>query len=262
MIRRYNYTNRVKLPRKVAHIKTFTDESGAQAFEAEVNFAGYSLPSGAHVYLEAYYGSAMMRFSVGVIGSSSIFHCRGLLTELQDPQVNFRVKVVDEQQSIGRIVALADRIQTLNQDTKQVMRIGLLPVKVTALGDQVWKLEIPSDGTDPVLCVNELLDTGDIPVTELVRNNPIFLTLVFPHVVRRIFEYLLFDREGDYQEEDPEHWGNRWMQYAVKQQGADLPPDRNEDDEKSEWIEQVVERFCKNNHVKNSFEKYVMEMQS
>lgn len=262
MIRRYNYTNRIRLPRKIVRIRTFTHETGVQAFEAEINFAGYPLPMGAQVYLEAYYGNAMMRFHLGtIVGGVSTFQFSALLSDLQDPQVNFRVKVVDEQQHIGRIVAVADKIQTLNQDTKQVMRIGLLPVKVTALGDQVWNLEIPPDGTDPVLCVNELLDTGDIPVTELVRNNPIFLTLVFPQVVRRIYEYLLFDMEGDFREDDPEHWGNRWMQYAVRQQGVDLPPDHGEDDEKSEWIEMVVERFCKSNHVKNAFEKYVLEMQ-
>ncbi|SRR5581483_1400376 len=263
MIRRYNYTNRLKLPKKCIDLRVFSDETGLQHFEASLNFAGYTLPEGAKIYLEAYYRNSMMRFPVGkVTVGRTEYNCTGALTELQDPQVNFRVKIVDERQHIGRIVALADRIQTFNQDSKQYVQVGLLPVKFADLADQIWMLELSDDGTDPVLCINNTLDTGNIPIAELVRNYPLFLALVYPQVVRTILEHLMIEKQGDFDEADPESWGYKWITFAESQPGVNRHPEGDDEDESRQWINEVVNAFCAQNKIKMAFEKYVLEMQS
>jgi hypothetical protein len=243
-------------------ITTHTGEGQVQQFSTTMNFAEYDLPAGTIIYLEAYYRNALMRFRVGVLSPEhSEYQHSGALSELQDPQVNFRVKIVDESQDIGRIVAVVDRIQVFNQDSKQVTRVGLLPVKFEDLGEQIWLLELSDDNSDPVLCVNKALDTGNVPINEIVRY-PMFTTLVYPQVVRDLLRHLFFDKQGDYGEEDPDGWGYKWVRFAESLPGAGRHPESGEDEETREWIEQVVQGFCLQNRVKNAFEKYIGEGQA
>jgi hypothetical protein len=112
------------------------------------------------------------------------------------------------------------------------------------------------------MCVNSSLDTGSIPISEIVRNNPLFLTLVFPQVIRRIFEELLFNSVETYEEADADdHWGKKWMNYAVAISGLPKIDAGADDVDKVSWIDAVVQAFCNRNNIKGSFEKYIMEMQ-
>ncbi|MBX3063295.1 MAG: hypothetical protein KF726_09990, partial [Anaerolineae bacterium] len=218
-------------------------------------------PAGTAIYLEAYYRSTMMRFKMGTLRSDQILYwSRGKLTELQDPIVNFRIKLVDETEHIGRLVGVVDHIQTFNRDSNQVTRVGLLPVKFDPLADQIWKLNFDQDGTDPVLSINDNLDIPDIPIAQLVRQNPIFLTLVFPHVVRQILERIAFNIEDNFEAEDQDHWSNRWKRYGRSLVGTEMSLD--DEDAQREWIESVVQAFCAKNKIKEAFESYIRDEKS
>jgi hypothetical protein len=54
MIRRFNYTNRVKILRSRVDISLFKDNEG-KYFKAKVNLEGLNLPAEAKVYIEANY---------------------------------------------------------------------------------------------------------------------------------------------------------------------------------------------------------------
>src|SRR5579859_3761123 len=182
MIRRYNFTDRKKILRKYVSLRMFTGEAGFQEFEVTLDLSSYDFPVGTAIFIEAYYRSSMMRFPMGLVSENQRFYTyRNTLSDLQDPQVNFRIKLVDQSQHLGRLIGIADKIQTFNENSKQIVRVGLLPVKFTDLNDQIWMLDIPSDGTGPVLCVNATLNAGNIPIAGMLKSTP-FITLVFPEI--------------------------------------------------------------------------------
>ncbi len=258
MIRRYNYTQRSKIPKSAISVRVYPNKEGMQTFDAQIDLTEQAFPEGSEIFLEAYYRNAMMRFKVGTFNTNQpIYWASGTLSDLQDPQVNFRIKVVDKQQHIGRLIGIADRVQLFNEMPQQVERIGLLPVRFKNLGEQVWLLEIPDDGTDPELCINDSLQLEDIPLSELVRGDPLFLTIVFPQVVRSLLEHLV--SEDDYHDDDPESWQNKWVRFAAQSLSVGRPPESDDEQEQALWIDDAVRAFCKNNNIKGRFEQYVLD---
>lgn len=257
MIRRYNYTQRSKIPKSAVSVRIYPTKEGIQAFDAQIDLTENHFPEGSMIFIEAYYRNAMMRFEVGVFTPNQlIYWASGTLTDLQDPQVNFRVKIVDKKH-IGRLIGLADRVQLFNEMPQQVERIGLLPVRFKNLGEQIWQLEIPDDGNDPELCINDGLQLDNIPLSELVRGDPLFLTLVFPQVVHDLLEHLI--SEGDYHDDDPESWQNKWMRFAAQSLGVGRPPETDDEQDKAQWVDDAVKAFCKNNNIKGRFEQYILD---
>jgi hypothetical protein len=253
MKRTLNYTKREKISRGDISIRLFNAEDGVQAFEAEVRLARYAFPRGAKVVLEAYYRGALMRFPLGVISSTkdrNIYRCQEALTELHDPQVNFRVKVVDEQQAFGLLVGLADRLHVLNETSASVTRVGLLPVQFTDLGEQIWKLEISDDGSQPTLLINNTLQMERMPIAEMLRTDPFFLALVYPQVLRQILNHALASGT-----DDEESWETDWLRFA--EQIADRRrPAESDDADLSQWVEDAVEAFCRANTIRARLEQY------
>lgn len=253
MKRTLNYTKREKISRGDIDIRLFSAEGGVQAFEAKVRLANYSFPRGAKVILEAYYRGAMMRFPLGTISSAkdrNIYHCQEELTELHDPQVNFRVKVVDEQQAFGLLVGLADRLHVLNETSASATRVGLLPVQFRDLGEQIWKLEISDDGTPPTLLVNSMLQMERMPIAEMLRTDPFFLALVFPQVLREIVTHAL--KSGT---DDEESWETDWLRFAEQFAGRRHPVE-SDDADQPQWVEDTVEAFCRTNTIRARLERY------
>ena len=217
-----------------------------------------SLPRGTKIYLEAYYRSALMRFDVGTYDPAQPnYVLRGQrLDELQDPIVNFRIKLVDVREQIGRLVGIIERIQVFNQDAKQIERIGLLPVNFGEdLGNRIWEVQFPDDGSDPMLCINKLLKVEDVVLRDFVARDPSFVTLVFPEALRRILEQLV--RDG-FDPTDEESWQFKWARFAASF-GTDELPDGTDEIENGEWIERVVEAFCQQTKIKTRFEDYLGE---
>src|SRR6185437_11377540 len=108
-IRRFNYTERRRISRSDARI-SLVSQGDATAFDADLHLSGYDLPASANVIIEAYKSPILMRFDLGTIGSARR-PASTLLSEFEPPEgVKFRVKVVTDETSTGRLLAVADQI--------------------------------------------------------------------------------------------------------------------------------------------------------
>lgn len=259
MIRRVNFTNRKRLDKSCASIRMFVfGDSAPTEFQAELNFDDQGLPADARVYVEAYYRSSLMRFPFGTVaGCSSYASSRFKLTEILNSIAFFRVKVVDEAEEIGRIIASIDRIKATTPGQQAAKELSLMYVQYTDLGDRVWKLDVDEGHAMPVLQINNNLSV-DGSLAQILTSDPMFFSLVYPATVRSIFEFLLITSDLDI--EDPHGWPRQWLKFAFSMLGERKLPLGNAGlDEKWEWIDNVVQAFCANQGVKAKFEQALQE---
>lgn len=254
MKRSFNYTDRIKIHQSAVSVRLYYEPEGIQSFDAVIDLSGQKqIPRGAEIYLEAYYRTSLKRFIVGTFEPSNPHYVLRAerLDDLQDPIVNFRVKIVDTSHHIGRILAVIERVQTYNEQSRRIERLGLLKVNFGAdLGHKVWDVEISNDGDDPMLCINRSLNVDDIALREFVARNPAFVSLVFPEVLRRILNRLI-DDDVDFEDEDS--WSTKWVRFA-NSLGVKSLPTSSDKDEAEWWVEEVVDAFCKQTSIKQRFE--------
>lgn len=258
MKRSFNYTERVKIAQGAVSVRLYSDSDGVQAFDTDIDLSDYKLPIGTKIYAEAYYRNALMRFEVGTYDPEQAqYSLHGQrLDELQDPVVNFRIKLVDVSTKIGWLVGVLERVQAFNENTRQVERLGLLPVNFGSdLGNRVWEVEFSEDGADPMLCINKQLKVEDSLLRDFVARDPAFVSLVFPQALRRILEQLI--KEG-VEDGDEESWQAKWVRFAASF-GVSAPPNEDEVEEVRLWIDSVVDAFCDHTKIKTRFEAYLGE---
>jgi hypothetical protein len=236
MIRKYNYTGRQKIANERIQIRQLT-RSGIAAFEAKININDLGFPDYAKIYIEPYFKSSFMRFDFGTV-ARHIHPENTLLDEIPvTDKILFRVKVVDESSKQGLILGYADELIPTLGDT-----IGgkkpLLPVDYNDLGNKIWKLDFRDDG--PYLSVNKTIDR----ITELVKNNLQFFSLVYPEIIRQIAQKII--SEEDIELDDLTTWQGQWIQYFKTTLGITYKPDEEREDI---WCEEIVEAFCRKHDV-------------
>jgi hypothetical protein len=238
MIRRFNYTGRERIRRADVSIRLIGEEP-VRTFEAGLQLRDYELPPDAKVYVEAYEKAAFMRFDFGTVGSvSPPPEAKRKLHEFEGSDVvRFRVKVVDERDHSGKLLAEADGILPLVLEERERDRRPLLAVRSEDLGQQVWAISYP-DSTQgmPVLSINSQVADR----TALVRS-PLFMSLVLPAIFREILTRILIYE--NHCEMDDEDWKSQWLQFAhrVLPTAGEPPEDR---ERAVEWIDGVVGEFC------------------
>ena len=140
---RINSTGRKRINRE--HVRIMLTEVGgglAPTFTAEIQLpAELKLSPSAKIYVEPYVKSSSMRFDFGTVGQMSPpTNC--VLSDIDaGATILFRVKVVDETEEVGRILASANGIRP-EQDADGDDRRPLLPVRSVDLGEEIWRLEI------------------------------------------------------------------------------------------------------------------------
>ncbi len=67
MIRRFNYTGRIKIPKDRIRISLQKDMNG-KSFTAEIDLKGLKIPESAKIYIEPNYKGVYQRFSFGTVG--------------------------------------------------------------------------------------------------------------------------------------------------------------------------------------------------
>ncbi len=260
MITNLNYTGRRRIPRSAIRIALAEDGDGHRFFDANVDLDGLDLPDSARLYVEAYYKSSYMRFNLGTVaGRRSLTEGERRLTEVDAGDiVYFRVKVVDETSSFGRILADADKIAP---ETARVKQIPLLPVQPYDLGELAWRVDF--DTGQPVLWVNNRISPR---IMEIVRTDSVWLSLVFPAAIREVLSRIFFveDRDDPWSDDDPYALWLRW--------GSDLigspTPQIDYDDEgaldtdKRDWVDQVVVAFSKQIHASDKYRRSLMEVRN
>lgn len=237
MIRHFNYTERKRIPRDQVSV-SLKPGPEAPTFDATINLAGLDLPADAKVYVEAHYKSSLQRFEFGTVASVTAPPDRTLDEVDRGNAILFRVKVVDVQETIGRIVAEIDDVSSADGGGAELGRYCILPVNFIDLGEQLWRLSL--DGSRPVLEVNRF------PGAEtFVKNDPIFTALVYPEAVRQVLRTILLgsDWEGI---DGLSGWQETWVRFARALVPTDPPEADGDDDERarSEWVEDAVKAFC------------------
>lgn len=234
MLRKLNFTERVKIPRSDVRVTLRRAEDGVLVFDPQLSFDGIDVVPTARVFIEAYYRTSFMRFDCGSVEAFAPPADRRL-TEIDGTSVvRFRVKLVDNQANDHRIVAVADDIVVSEEKRDATGRVPLLPVNFTdTLGQQAWRLAFEPNG--PVLELNNRIDA----VKDVAKNDAGFFALVYPAAVRQVLvQILLVDQQDAHQEGD--EWWNLWLRWAARY----VTPLPGDPDEASFWIDEVIAAFC------------------
>lgn len=241
MIRRFNYTGRVKIARSRADISLFKDGEG-KYFKAKINLDGLNLPAEAKVYIEPNYKGVYQRFCFGTVAQITEPE-NTRLSELPETELAyFDISVVDETGKVGLLLGKASGIAVSTNDMPND-RIPLLPVNPTDLGSQFWKLSFDSgDDGRPVLEINK-----NIPeVFEMARNDIKFISLVYPVAFRGILLKLI--EQGDFDSPD-ESWISQWTVFISNILGVKNLPDTDTENgftpEQESWVDDCVNEYCK-----------------
>ena len=218
MLRKLNFTERVKLPRSHVRIALRRQADGYLSFEPTFSFEGIDAPAEARVYVEAYHRTSFMRFDCGSVGQL-VMPADRRLTDIDGSSIRFRIKVVDETDNAHRIVAVADDIRVAESAPEAGRRVPLLPVQFTdALEQQAWRIAFEPDS--PVLELNNRI----IGVENIAKDDALFFSLVYPAAVREILTEILLIDGHDAFEESTEWWA-LWIRWALQYANAPLPTD-------------------------------------
>lgn len=243
MIRRFNYTGRVKIPRDRIDISLYKDNEG-KYFRAKVDLGGLNLPGDAQVYIEPNFKGIYQRFHFGtVLQFKEPENTR--LNELPETELAyFDISVVDEKSKVGLLLGKAKGI-AVSTDGLPNDRIPLLPVNPADLKNQFWKLSFDSsDDGRPILEINK-----NIPdVFEMARNDIKFISLVYPVAFRGVLLKLL--EEGDFDSSDEDSWVTHWNKFISSVLGIKGRPELGNriesiTPEQEIWIDECVNEYCK-----------------
>jgi hypothetical protein len=245
MIRRLNYTGRLRILREDAHVTIVERKDQPVCFRAELDLAGYGLPTDARVYVEAYRQTSWMRFDFGTVAKVGAPSNTDLV-EFDSPEaILFRVRVTSSAGDEGKLLAEADRIRGRKTEETEEAAEPLLPVMPADLGSEVWRLDISDI---PRLQINkELWDWKAVALA------PGFVSLVYPAVLRDILNTVLIE-EKHFDVDDDSDWRSRWLRFASLIPGVpDIPAETHETDKRKEWILDAVSAFCRQQQMLSRF---------
>lgn len=245
MIRRFNYTNRVRIRRKDVMI-TLRNQNGENRFDADLSkLSNYDFPPESLIFLEAYRQTNWMRFEYGRVGAlippknlclAQFGSCEGVL---------FRIKITAVDDS-HRLLAEADAIPLVMPDQEEGEREPLLPVIPSKeLDDEIYRLDFSGDR--PVLLIN-----SEVGSYKNIGRSPAFLSLVIPAILREILtRIIIIDKQME--EEDMEDWHSRWIRFIKQFPGIGENPVIEDNDECSDWIQTAVAVFAKKQKTRGKF---------
>jgi hypothetical protein len=259
MIRRFNYTDRLKIPHENIRLAWIDDGSGPLQFRGDLNLELDRLldPAG-RVFVEAYSGPVTMRFPFGTVDLREHPENTRLTDFPPGLKPLFRVRVVDPAED-RRILAWADAVAPLAPEEIESGRRSILPVETVNLGPKVWNLRIESNRF--FLQLNSAIrEPHDITV---MARDADFIALVYPAVIRQILDHLLLGSESEAVDADHE-----WLLFAASLAGRPAPV-RDDDSEDGEfldavedWISATVDAFCEQQHAAETFVTFKKETET
>lgn len=235
MSRRFNYTGRRKLVRSDARIRVHEAVGGnPQSFTADVKIPSDSkLDPQARVYVEAYIGASSMRFDFGTVAAIAPPNDCSLTEIDEGAPVLFRVRVVDETQNVGRLLASANGIRPEGEEDGK-HRKPLLPLRSCDLGEEIWQLKYDADAGF------ELAVNSRVPdIMERLKSDSILMGLVYPEVVRQIARRVW--EEGSNAEDDAD-WLVDWKIWLEELLGR--PVSMEDESEVDEIADDIARNFA------------------
>jgi len=261
-MRRFNYTGRRRISTSDVLISTYQEDGQVYcdvAFDLDSVRYSQEVPASTAVILEAYTRTKVDRFPLGTLESPSAGRRLHLESFGPDENVLFRLKVVNVEDKAGRIIAMAKGIRPT--EPKESHQQSLLAVSVEPLDDVVYKVDFP-DGETPTLVLNEALDTVTEQGIKAMATDPLFVSLVYPEVVRQILTRILVIECDTDDEDDGETWETKWKGFARSLNPEPIPePDNGSgSDLVLEWIEAAVSQISRNMNILDRFKQGVAEV--
>lgn len=240
MSRRFNYTGRKKLMRTDVRIHVHEAKGGQpQSFTAEIKIpADLKLDPQARVYVEAYIGASSMRFDFGTVAAVRPPGDCSLTDIDEGAPVLFRVRVVDETQHVGRLLASANGIRPEGEDDGK-HRKSLLPLRSCDMGEEVWRLTFDPDA-GPELAVNSRVPG----IMERLKSDAILMGLIYPEVVRQIARRIW---DEDFGVPDDAEWLVDWKVWLEEQLGRTVSADEVIE------VDELADDMVKNFAIKHKF---------
>jgi|HubBroStandDraft_5_1064220.scaffolds.fasta_scaffold15245_4 hypothetical protein len=239
MKRRINFSGRKKISADDIKIRVSEPASGqAPTFTVDLTMPS-GLPKDARVYIEPYQRSTSMRFDFGTVGVVSPPADLRLTEVDYSSGILFRVKVVNETDDVGKIIAASSRIRPLSKDEDPGVK-ALLPLVSKNLGEEVWRLFM--EGAAPVLEINNRIPG----LRDRLLSDRLLQGAVFPHALTILLQNLLGTDEHD----DDEQWVKDWTGFAERLNGEELPDNLSDPENEvqlASTIENIVGRFCQMN---------------
>lgn len=243
-IRQINFTGRKRLTSEDVSI-TLNNEANPLTFEvSHLALEKYALPPNALVRIEAYRQTLYAPFELGTI-TDFCLPDNLALSDFDSPDgVRFRVKVTAVSEPIeGQLLAEGSGIRPVWANGEQE---SLLTVRPDAnLEQEVFRLDFDDA---PVLLINER--TGQ---WREVARAPVFVSLVYPVVLRTILTRILNDGVPEDIEEGDD-WRALWLRFAKSHPGVSDPPGPSEDNQ--DWLEEAVKVFCKRQEIYTNFARH------
>ena len=151
------------------------------------------------------------------------------------------MKVTSLSNPVGQLLAEIDRIRP---ETPEGERESLLPVRPDdSLEHEIFRVDF-EDG--PVLMIN-----GRLSRWKEISTDPVFASLVFPNALRIILtRILLVEKHTDTIDDD---WRSQWLRFARNHPSIGEVPTSDDELDAGEWIDQVVDAFCKRHQTHNKF---------
>ena len=238
MIRRFNYTGRTRIERK--HVVVRRSEAAPVRLDASWTLDGYGFPSASKVFVEAQLPGSVgrRRLAFGSVASPSVPIGQPFAdAELAGAYFDLLVVAPD---GSARLLGACRRLHAEDVLNRQS---PLLHVRLADLRDEVWRLDFDEADGRPILLVNNRIENAH----ELARTDPLFGSLVFPEVVRRVLSVIVIDLEMSEIEDDDTRVFALWLRWAVSLSRGPIPKvERGGDDgDAKAWIEDVVAAFCR-----------------
>lgn len=245
-VRKFNFTDRNRINREMINIKLKNENSPNFTFDIKLGLDSLNVPYDSEVYLEVYYQTQKKRFSMGIAGNITIPEERSLKEFASFNGINFRLLVVSNSKS-RKILAVADRL-TPDKETGPKGTSGRKPILPVELDDdiyEVWKIK-HGEG-NPVLLLNSRIYN----IKGRLQDDPYMRLSVLPSALRDILNRIIYV-EGLIVEDDDSPYSD-WLSFCRMLMGSeqDLPildvEDENfERNAADEWIDKVVNNFCRN----------------
>lgn len=237
--RHINFTGRKRIPQDAVEINLLETPPGSPPrATAKIELAKMGFPASAGVVVEAYRSSSLMRFNCGTVGNLKI-PTPLVLDEIDaGGNIQFRLKVTDSESVVGRLIAVASRIQP-KSDAGGEGRRSLLPIHWTdTLGPEIWGVEVDDD-QPPALQLN-LRATG---LDDRILTDPLLRGAIMPAAFRIVLTRLMTFLPVD--EEDETDWKNDWLRFCSEELGIKDDPADLDGEGRAEWVDNAVRTFAR-----------------
>lgn len=237
--RRINSTGRRKINKNHIDIVMLTPAANEPlAATATITTDEWKFPGDARIVLEAYHRNSGMRFDCGTVAKPSVPDV--LKLDELDPSSNvlFRLKVIDGENGSGKMLGAAERIRPGESDNAEGRR-SLFPIVCRYMEDELVKVDISDAGATLIL-------NSRVPgFTVRILEDPMLAGTLLPQAFREVITHVVNQlvSEGD----DEGAWEADWIEFCMNELGMDDPTEMTDEEERTEWIDNVVAGFCRKN---------------